>query len=117
MEQIGVLLVEDECIVREVMERYLTLSGISFASATSGKGALESLQSNIPKVLFTDCELIGTMNGVELAEIVRDRLPETSIIVVSGRGKYQLQAEALGALFFQKPYSLNAVVAKIRELI
>jgi two-component system, response regulator PdtaR len=56
------------------------------------------------EVLFTDIEMPGTINGLELAHYVGRKWPATSIVISSGRRLPAKSDLPLGARFLAKPY-------------
>jgi FixJ family two-component response regulator len=66
--------------------------------------------------LFTDVDMPGDMNGLELAGIVYSRWPQIAILVTSGVVR-SVAALPGGGVFLGKPYAAAAPVRIIRELI
>ena len=60
--------------------------------------------------MFTDAEMPGTMDGIELAHYIRDRWPPVKLIVVSGKVAIDPQQLPSGVRFFPKPYRENSIV-------
>ena len=116
-EPIGVIVVEDEPIIRMVAETVLCDYGFQVFVATDAYEALRILESEAPRiqVLFTDVNMPGTMNGVTLAHYVRRHWPWISELITSGRGPANTDMPE-GSHFIAKPYDLNKVVNQIRDL-
>lgn len=68
------------------------------------------------RVLFTDISMPGSIDGLQLAQTVRNRWPP--IIVVITSGFYAANEEVLpqGSLFFKKPYLAEEVLETFRGL-
>ncbi len=62
------------------------------------------------RVLFTDIEMEGSMDGLKLAHAVRERWPPVSIMVTSGRSNVDEGGPARERLFFAKPYPPDDIV-------
>ncbi len=112
-----VLIVEDEPIVRMCAVDIVQDSGFEVLEAESGDEAVRILESlpNI-RIVFTDIDLPGSMNGLKLAAAIRERWPSIDIILTSG-----YRAVAAGNLkgrsvFIPKPYALERVVEALRDL-
>ena len=60
-------------------------------------------------VLFTDIDMPGSMDGLQLAHLVRDGWPPVGIIVSSGYRKVAEGDLPEDGLFFSKPYSPEAI--------
>ena len=63
-------------------------------------------------LVFTDIDMPGSMDGLELAAYVRDRWPPVHIIITTGKNK-PLEIPA-NALFIPKPYLGQTIVDAIR---
>lgn len=116
-----ILLVEDNDAVREVVATVLQEHGYHVLQAADGIQALaiaENLQGPL-HLLLTDVVMPG-MNGVELAQQVRQRLPEVKVLYTSGYtestlGQHDISQE--GTAFLAKPYRPSQLVSKVRELL
>src|ERR1700749_492162 len=80
-----VLVVDDEPFLRFNICDYLEDAGMTVLEATSADDALKILRSK-PQIsaIITDVQMPGTMDGIELARLVRDRWPRKVIIISSG---------------------------------
>jgi two-component system, response regulator PdtaR len=117
-EPIGVIIVEDEAIIRMVAETVLCDCGFQVFVAPDAYEALRILESEAGRirVLFTDVNMPGPMNGVTLAHHVRRAWPWISELITSGRGSSASAEMPEGSRFIAKPYDLNKVVRQIRDL-
>lgn len=90
----------------------------SLEIATTAQAALERVGESAPNVVFLDIELPGT-NGLELAEQLKRRAPETNIVFVTGYPDYALEAHGLfPSGFLVKPASeddVRGVLAHLRH--
>jgi len=57
-------------------------------------------------ILFSDVDMPGSMDGLELARGVAESYPNTGVIVGSGHRNVTAKDIPQGALFFSKPYDL-----------
>jgi FixJ family two-component response regulator len=70
-------------------------------------------------LLITDV-VMPTTNGPELAEQLTAIRPETKVLFISGYPDYAVQfpkALAEGAALLQKPFRLEALARKVREVL
>jgi CheY-like chemotaxis protein len=81
-----VLIVQEELVIRmDVVEAFET-GGFKIFQADTAEKAIDVLQSEPTiRVVFTDVDLPGTMDGLTLAHYVRHRWPPTILLVGSGR--------------------------------
>jgi CheY-like chemotaxis protein len=81
----AVLSVEDEPILRlDIAETFIS-AGFRTYEAASALEAIEILEIH-PEIraVFTDVHMPGTMDGIELAHVIRKRWPPTILVVSSG---------------------------------
>jgi DNA-binding NarL/FixJ family response regulator len=86
LPRIGLLIVEDQAMVRAFFERLLG-EGSRFAisgSARSGEEALLRLESERPDVALVDFQLPG-MDGLEFVRLARQLRPQLRVLIVSSR--------------------------------
>jgi CheY-like chemotaxis protein len=115
---VTVLIVEDEVLLRMHAADVLEDAGYIVIQAENADQAVAILEARTDiKILMTDIEMPGTMDGVKLAHAVRNRWPPVKIVVVSGRvGKEQIVLPD-GSLLFGKPFDASKIVAELRSLL
>ena len=110
------LVVEDQESVLKTVTRMLRQLGFKVVATTSADAALDELESAGPfDLLFTDIVLPGVMDGVALAEEIRERSPGTRILLTSGFTEHSLSAEDLISPdidFLMKPYKRQDLQSK-----
>lgn len=101
-----VLIVQEELVIRmEVVEAFET-GGFKIFQADAAEAAIDVLQREPTiRVVFTDVDLPGTMDGMTLAHYVRHRWPPTILLVGSGRAVLDTGALPSTSRFVRKPYS------------
>jgi len=81
----AILIVEDDVLANEHLEFILQQAGYEVLSATSADEAAELLEDHEDvRLIVTDINLPGTMNGLKLAAAAKARRPEMNIIIVTG---------------------------------
>ncbi|ARO54012.1 hypothetical protein B2G69_07525 [Methylorubrum zatmanii] len=118
---IAVLVVEDDALLRAEAVDLCIEAGFRAYDARDADQAIRLLERHSEiRVLFTDIEMRGTMDGLGLAHAVRERWPPVSIMVTSGRRKVTKEDLPENGLFFAKPYppddiveALNGIAAQI----
>jgi CheY-like chemotaxis protein len=111
-----ILLVEDEPAVRSLFVRALSREGYTIVEARNGREAMDlfdQLGANID-LLVTDLRM-PLMGGLELAQELRTRQPAMKLLCVSGYPDNEMPA--IGAEFLAKPFSRDALVLKVREIL
>ena len=117
-DQISVLVVEDEALIRIDIVDYLEREGFEVYEAAHSAAAIKILESNPSiSVIFTDIDMPGSMDGLKLAAAVRDRWPPVKIVVTSGHKTAEVTDMPDGSLFFSKPYRHDEIAATFRDLV
>ncbi len=106
-----VLLVDDESALRVLAAERLRELGYEVLEAGDGPAALRTLSDNIQiDLLITDVGLPNGMNGRQLAEAVRDRLPGTPVVFITGYSATELPP---GAEVIRKPFKFGILARLI----
>jgi len=116
-----ILVVEDEDAVRRVAVRGLRAHGYRVLEAAGPRVALDLLEEGGGQVdlMLTDV-VMPEMSGRVLAEIVKQRHPDLAVLFTSGYTddavvRHGILAEEVA--FIQKPYTPQALLEKIEELL
>ena len=104
-----ILIVEDEGQVRRYVEKLFEAEGYSVLSASNGPDAMALLDLHEDiDLLFTDIVMPGGMNGLELAEKARRRLPGIKVIFSSGYASMRTLGDSFDPgsdILLLKPYT------------
>jgi CheY-like chemotaxis protein len=113
-----VLVVEDESLVRIDAAESLRDAGFEVVEAADAAEALAAVErrSDIG-VMFTDIDMPGGIDGLELARRVRRERPRMRLILTSGAVRPRPQDIPAEGAFFGKPYSTDAVANTIRRML
>lgn len=113
-----ILLVEDDIPVGNMVEEYLAdLRGTSeVVRAYNAAEALDLLDHYSFDLVFTDVIMPGSMNGVEMARIVRTYYPLLPIIIATGNAPKDCLKESEAFPVLQKPYRMSVFLQKCAEL-
>jgi PAS domain S-box-containing protein len=116
-----VLLVEDEPALRRVAERILATAGYRVTVAADGAEAIGLVLSGActPEVLVTDVVMPG-INGKDLAEALRRRLPTLPVVLTSGYLHDVIPDVGElgpGYRFVPKPYTQATLTRAIRDVL
>jgi CheY-like chemotaxis protein len=107
--------------VRAAASRALRARGYTVLEASEGRSALRLLRDHKRDVrlLVTDIVMPG-MNGRELAEMARERMPELRVLFMSGYADdndLRQSVEHAGAHFIEKPFRIQAFAAQVRQVL
>jgi PAS domain S-box-containing protein len=116
-----ILLVEDEASVREFAARVLCQNGYEVLTAADVQEAIEALeQANWRFDLVFSDVVLPDKSGIELADQILAHDPSPCILLSSGYPRQRSQWDTIrtrGLVFLQKPYTLAALLAAIREAL
>ncbi|KPF72829.1 chemotaxis protein CheY [Bosea sp. AAP35] len=112
-----VLVVEDEPLIRMDAVGMIEDAGYEVLEASSADEAIVLLESREDiRVVFTDIEMPGSMDGLKLTHAIRKRWPPIVLILASGRLTPQTSEMPSETVFLPKPYreaQLLEILAKI----
>lgn len=104
-----VLVVEDEARLRQALMRAIPAMGFGPLEAGSAEEALKIMERDPCEVILLDLRLPG-MNGMAFFEIVRQRWPDTQVIITTGYGNLEAAQKAVhldAVEFLTKPCALH----------
>jgi CheY-like chemotaxis protein len=96
----------------------LTELGYRVFSAPSGQAALDHIKQGVEfDLLFSDIVMPGGVNGVQLANAVRELRPDARILLTSGYVGETAPVADQGYELIDKPYERAALALRLRELL
>ena len=114
----AVLVVEDEPLILMSTIDAFEDAGFEAIDALDSEQALQRLEER-PDIcaLFTDVNMPGRYDGVELARLVHERSPTTIVVVTSGKMIVSREALPEGGVFLPKPYRSSQVMELFASLL
>jgi CheY-like chemotaxis protein len=113
-----VLVVEDEALIRFSIADDLRDAGFQVLEAENADEAIRLLGLNDDiRLIFTDIDMPGSMDGLRLSALVRERWPPVRIIVTSGKQVPSAGAMPSGSRFMPKPYTTAGVLDAVRSVL
>ena len=111
-----VLVVEDEFLVRMHTASVIEAAGYNVIEATDADDAISILETRKDiRIVLTDIEMPGSMDGLKLAHAIRHRWPPIELIFTSGRHRLDAHQIPVRGQFLAKPYDADVLIAAIRE--
>ena len=98
------LVVEDDELQRELVAMLLEECDMGVIQCESAEAALRVLEKmgGCLSIMFTDVNLAGIIDGVDLAHFAGQRFPDLDVIVTSGTAQTKSLPE--GTTFMAKPW-------------
>jgi CheY-like chemotaxis protein len=116
--QSTVLVVEDDEILRMCAAEAVADAGFNSVEAANADEAFAILENRSDiALLFTDIQMPGSMDGLDLARTVNDRWPAIKIILVSGRVELSERERPVNSRFYQKPFAMKQMLEGLQEMI
>jgi DNA-binding response OmpR family regulator len=118
----GILLVEDDNDLREMLKDTLSRKNFTVLEAKNGRDAIMHFKPAVIDLVVTDL-IMPEEDGLKVIMRLREMKPGLKIIAISGGGKagpgsYLNLARALGAdAIYSKPFSINDLITRIEELL
>ncbi len=114
-----ILVVDDDPLICQQLERLYTLGGYSVDIASSGEQAVARLEAGNIDLVVSDIRLPG-MSGVELTEWIQRECPDVPVIVVTGHADIGSAVDVLklGASdYIVKPFTAAAIQESTRAVL
>jgi two-component system response regulator AtoC len=116
---IKVLVVDDEAIIRESLQDWLSDAGYQVLTADDGTHALALIESEEPSIAIIDLVMPG-MDGIELLKKAKEICPDIEVIVITAYASIPTAIAAMkqGAHdYVEKPFSPERVELLIKKLV
>ena len=117
----SILVVDDEVHLLYLMQEQLKQDGYQIYIAGTAESALQILKDHDDiKLLFSDINLPGGINGCELAQIATEIRPELSVLFTSGFSSDAIKERGLNiadASMLQKPFRHEELSQTIRQVL
>lgn len=111
-----VLVVEDDFLCRLHAVDLVEAAGYTAIEAFNADAAIAILEARKDiRIVFTDIDMPGSMNGLKLARAIRNRWPPIELILTSGHFDVPESDIPERGLFFSKPYRDDEIVSALRK--
>ena len=116
-KRVVVLLIEEDPVIRLLASEFIADSGFEVLNAANSDEAIQILESRDDiRVMFTEINMSGSMDGLKLAHAVRDRWPPIHIVATTGCRQIAERELPPGSRFFLKPYNPQQIVRVLEDL-
>lgn len=113
-----ILVVEDEPLQRLMAVDLVEDAGFDVVDVASAAEAVRVLESRPDiRVVFTDIDMPGGLNGMQFAATIRDRWPPIELIIVSGKRTPGAEELPARGVFFAKPYKKEEITAIMQRMV
>ena len=116
-----ILIVDDEATIRHLVDEVLDELGYTVIGAADGAAGLKVLQSGARiELLITDVGLPNGMNGRQVADAARSLRPGLKVLFITGFAENAAVGNGHlepGMALLTKPFSLDALTAKVADML
>lgn len=119
MNSMTILVVDDDPVVRKLLEKRLKNAGYTVTAASDGFEAARLLDETIFDVVITDLVMPGGIGGIELLKIVKDKTADTEVIVITAHSSVGTAVEAMkkGAVdYLEKPVNFDELFLRLEKI-
>ena len=120
MEELLVLVIEDDPEVQALIDEALCDGGYAPALASSGEEAITLLKGRLTnyRVLVTDINLAGKIDGWEVARAARETDPDFPVVYMTGAAADQWAVHGVpNSVLLKKPFAPAQLVTAISNLL
>jgi two-component system, response regulator PdtaR len=118
MAGVAVLVVEDESLVGMDPADFIEDAGYVVYQAKDADEAIRQLELHSEiRFVFTDVNMPGSIDGLELAHYVRKRWPPVELLITSGLVNLREEDMPAGAVFVKKPYHPAHITGRMSEML
>ena len=113
------LVVDDEPNILKTLGDILSDEGYRVETARSAGEGIRKVEEDAPEVVFLDVWL-GSDDGLVLLNAIREKFPQTQVIVMSGHGTIETAVRAIknGAFdYVEKPFSMDKVLITVQNAL
>jgi YesN/AraC family two-component response regulator len=118
-KQIDILVVDDEEMMRELLEDVLQMEGYSVETAADGQAALARVKELRPLLVISDIKM-PRMNGFELLKSVKERYPQMRVIMMTGYSDDFTVKDALrlnADEYIIKPFNTQDITSVVKSVL
>jgi DNA-binding response OmpR family regulator len=115
-----VLVIEDDDAIQSIVEDALSEGGFEAAIAKTGEEAVTLLKSRLVAycALVTDINLLGRVNGWEVARAAREADANFPVVYISGAAAHDWPAQGVpNSIILQKPFAPAQLTTAVSQLL
>ncbi|HEY3680073.1 MAG TPA: response regulator [Bradyrhizobium sp.] len=115
-----ILVIEDDQDLQLIVETALMEGGFKVAMAASGEEALTLFKGNSAPycALVTDINLLGRLDGWDVAKAIREAAPEFPIVYMTGAAADQWTSHGVpNSILLSKPFAPAQLVTAVSQLL
>ncbi|MGE9008826.1 response regulator [Leptospira interrogans] len=119
-QAVTILVVEDDQLIQAMVEDALSDGGFKSAITTSGEEAIALLQGDESqyRAVVTDINLLGRLNGWQVARAAREADPAMPVVYMTGTHEGEWASKGVpNSVLLTKPFAPSQLVTAISNLL
>lgn len=119
MKNMTILIVDDDPVIRKMLEKRLEKAGYEVLIAEDGYQAEKLLPLHHIDVVLTDLMMPGTIGGIEVLEIAKNLNPSIEVILITAHSSIDTAVEAMkkgAADYLEKPINFDELFLRLEKI-
>lgn len=119
MENLSVLVVDDDPVIRRLLEKRLTKENYQVAIVEDGLQAEAKLKQQSFDVVLTDLMMPGGIGGIEVLEIAKAINPDIHVVLITAHSSINTAVEAMkkgAADYLEKPINFDELFLRLDKI-
>lgn len=119
MENLTILVVDDDPVIRRLLEQRLVKQSYAVSVAENGQQAQAMLREQPFDVVLTDLMMPGGIGGIEVLEITKNLYPDTQVVLITAHSSIDSAVEAMkkgAADYLEKPINFDELFLRLDKI-
>lgn len=119
MKNMTILVVDDDPVIRKMLEKRLEKEGYEVLLAEDGYQARKILPQHHIDVVLTDLMMPGTIGGIEVLDIAKNLNPNIEVILITAHSSIDTAVEAMkkgAADYLEKPINFDELFLRLEKI-
>lgn len=119
MKNLSILVVDDDPVIRRLLEQRLKNEHFEVALAEDGYAAEKILRQRYFDVVLTDLMMPGAIGGIEVLEIAKEINSRTEVLLITAHSSVHTAVEAMkkGAIdYLEKPINFDELFLRLDKI-
>ena len=119
MKNLSILVVDDDPVIRRLLEQRLVKENYEVVVANDGYQAESLLEQRSFDVILTDLMMPGGIGGIEVLEIAKNLHPDTEVVLITAHSSVGTAVEAMkkGAVdYLEKPINFDELFLRLDKI-
>lgn len=119
MRTLSILVVDDDPVIRRLLQQRLSKEHYAVMVAEDGDRAISVMNSNTFDVVLTDLMMPGTIGGIEVLEAAKEINPTTEVVLITAHSSVDTAVAAMkkgAADYLEKPINFDELFLRLDKI-